>query len=65
MIGVPGDHIKIVKGTVYVNGVALNEPYTVHGPDASRYAAGELPAQDDTLAFADGPNGRRNWPKIR
>ena len=29
-IGVPGDHIKIVAGNVFVNGVQLNEPYTVH-----------------------------------
>ena len=29
-IGVPGDHIKIVEGEVYVNGVRLKEPYTQH-----------------------------------
>jgi signal peptidase I len=29
-IGVPGDHIKVVAGKVFVNGVQLNEPYTVH-----------------------------------
>ena len=28
-IGVPGDHIKIIAGQVYVNGVALNEPYAL------------------------------------
>ena len=29
-IGLPGDHIKIVQGQVFVNGVKLNEPYTQH-----------------------------------
>ncbi len=29
-IGLPGDHIKIVQGEVFVNGVKLNEPYTQH-----------------------------------
>lgn len=30
VIGVPGDHLKIVNQVVYRNGVALNEPYTYH-----------------------------------
>ncbi len=29
-IGLPGDHIKIVAGNVFVNGAKLNEPYTAH-----------------------------------
>jgi signal peptidase I len=29
-IGLPGDHVKIVEGAVYVNGVRLVEPYTKH-----------------------------------
>jgi signal peptidase I len=33
-IGTPGDRIKVVHGQVYVNGVALNEPYAIHYPDA-------------------------------
>jgi signal peptidase I len=28
LIGVPGDHIHLIDGTVYVNGVAQHEPYT-------------------------------------
>lgn len=31
IIGVPGDQIVISRGTVYVNGVALEEPY-INGP---------------------------------
>ena len=31
-IGVPGDHIRMVGETVYVNGKPLNEPYALHTP---------------------------------
>ncbi|HYL09760.1 MAG TPA: signal peptidase I [Candidatus Acidoferrales bacterium] len=34
VIGLPGDHIKIVDEEVYVNGQKLNEPYVVHDPGA-------------------------------
>jgi signal peptidase I len=27
VIGIPGDHIKLIDGTVFVNGTALHEPY--------------------------------------
>jgi signal peptidase I len=30
VIGVPGDHVRIVDKVVYVNGKALTEPYTQH-----------------------------------
>jgi signal peptidase I len=36
VIGLPGDHLKIVDQQVYVNGKALDEPYAVHDP-ASGY----------------------------
>ena len=36
VIGLPGDHLKIVDQQVYVNGKPLNEPYVVHDP-ASGY----------------------------
>ena len=42
-IGVPGDHIKIVQGRVFVNGVALNEPYAVHYPERLAGAAENYP----------------------
>ena len=32
VIGLPGDHLKIVDQQVYVNGKLLNEPYVVHDP---------------------------------
>lgn len=34
VIGLPGDHIKIVDEQVFVNGKPLNEPYVVHDPGA-------------------------------
>jgi signal peptidase I len=30
LIGMPGDHIKVVNKVVYLNGKALNEPYVQH-----------------------------------
>ncbi len=33
VIGVPGDHIKLVNQVVYRNGVRVNEPYITHNPD--------------------------------
>lgn len=35
IIGLPGDHIKLVDQEVFVNGKLLNEPYVVHDPTAS------------------------------
>ena len=34
VIGLPGDHLKLVDQQVYINGKPLNEPYVVHDPDA-------------------------------
>src|SRR6267143_738238 len=34
VIGLPGDHLKLVDQQVYVNGKLLNEPYVVHDPEA-------------------------------
>jgi len=30
VIGVPGDHVRLVNKVVFVNGKALTEPYTIH-----------------------------------
>ncbi|HET9165086.1 MAG TPA: signal peptidase I [Candidatus Angelobacter sp.] len=32
IVGLPGDRIRIVRGTVLVNGNPLDEPYVHHGP---------------------------------
>ncbi len=34
VIGLPGDHLKVVEQQVYINGKPLNEPYVVHDPAA-------------------------------
>jgi signal peptidase I len=56
-IGTPGDHLKIVAGTVYINGTALKEPYTQHFPDFADYSAENFPARADELSssFVDRP----------
>ena len=34
VIGLPGDHLKLVDQQVYINGKPLNEPYVVHDSEA-------------------------------
>ena len=54
-IGVPGDHIKIVDGKVFVNGTALNEPYVQHFPEALASPVENFPAEAYELPFSDRP----------
>lgn len=56
-IGIPGDHIKIVAGTVYVNGKALKEPYVKHLPGYQQLARENFPAYAAEMApaFVDRP----------
>ncbi len=54
-IGVPGDHIKIVAGAVYVNGVKLNEPYAMHSPAGAEFPAENYPMRASEMFFADRP----------
>jgi signal peptidase I len=37
VIGVSGDHIKLVNKVVYLNGKALDEPYAIHLPTSEPY----------------------------
>lgn len=37
VIGIPGDHIHLSNGTVYVNGIAQNEPYAAVATDSIPY----------------------------
>ncbi len=50
VMGLPGDHIKLVDKVVYRNGVALKEPYAIHQA---------TPGCMDWIPFI---NGRDNWP---
>ena len=49
VIGLPGDHLKVVDQQVYVNGKALSEPYVEHDP-ASGY---------DPLNYSFPPTGNQ------
>lgn len=55
VIGVPGDHLKMVNRIVYRNGVQLNEPYTYHKftYDASR---DNFPGEPSPFAEACRPS---------
>src|SRR5215469_13115325 len=37
VIGLPGDHVKLVNKQVFVNGKPLNEPYTIHLDNFTNY----------------------------
>jgi signal peptidase I len=54
-IGVPGDHIKIVHGDVFVNGKKLDEPYARHNPMAVDQASENFPANSTDMPFSDRP----------
>lgn len=43
VVGLPGDHIRIDHGRVYVNGVKLDEPYVQH-PDDRTFTEITVPA---------------------
>src|SRR3984893_17835017 len=45
-IGLPGDHIRIVKQQVYINGQALAEPYVVHDPGSQDSFGDDFPPTD-------------------
>jgi signal peptidase I len=56
-IGVPGDRVKIIAGTVYVNGRALREPYVRHSPGYQDLRRENFPADAAAMApyFIDRP----------
>ncbi|HKS82203.1 MAG TPA: signal peptidase I [Candidatus Acidoferrales bacterium] len=58
-MGVPGDHLKIVEGVVYVNGVKLNEPYAFHASGFASSAVENFPARLSELPMSDNPD----WPQ--
>lgn len=50
VIGVPGDHIHLQGGVVYVNGVAQQEPYVLHDGSVNAYRDNfpNVPASEGT-----------------
>jgi signal peptidase I len=47
VIGLPGDHIRIINQQVFVNGGLLNEPYVVHDPSQDDSFADNFPPRDE------------------
>jgi signal peptidase I len=45
VVGVPGDHIRIADGQVFVNGLALNEPYAAFEPAPPNPSRDNFPAK--------------------
>ena len=46
VVGIPGDHLRIVNGQVFVNGVALRQPYAVFEPAAARSGSRKFSRKD-------------------
>jgi signal peptidase I len=57
-IGLPGDHIKVVAGNVFVNGVKLNEPYTAH---SAGYADAYVENYPPETIHSIGPGVTSEW----
>jgi len=55
-IGVPGDHIHLRHGVVYLNGVAQNEPYAQQPSDDGDYNHAYQPYRDDFPSIPPGPD---------
>jgi len=57
VIGLPGDHLRMRDGRVFINGIALSEPYAVYRPAAPDSYRDEFPM----LASADPGVDSRWW----
>jgi len=45
VVGIPGDRLRIAGSRVFINGVALNEPYTTHDLSSSDPGADNFPGE--------------------
>ena len=61
LIGVPGDHIHLVHGVVYLNGVAQNEPYAAKPHDGGDEEDAYNPARDDFPASGTPYGSTEVW----
>jgi signal peptidase I len=55
-IGVPGDHIHLRHGVVYLNGVAQNEPYAIQPSDDGNPQDAYQPYRDDFPSVTPAPD---------
>lgn len=55
VIGIPGDHIKIVAGKVYVNDKPLNEPYVLHDDSLGQRPENYPPVNGEGWAVSPRP----------
>jgi signal peptidase I len=64
VIGLPGDHLKLVDQQVFINGKLLNEPYVVHDAAASYdpFNYSFPPRKDEMIPFNVVPEWR---PELR
>jgi len=53
VVGLPGDHVRLHEGSVYVNGQALDEPYAIYSPAPEDRYRDEFPRMDRTDAGVD------------
>jgi signal peptidase I len=61
VIGLPGDHVHLENGTVWVNGRALDEPYAVFEPAAADDFRDNFP----TSLYTDPEVGANWWMTMR
>jgi signal peptidase I len=64
LIGVPGDHIHLVQGVVYINGVKQTEPYAAMPQMTGESADGQdmyTPARDDFPAYGAPGGSTETW----
>jgi signal peptidase I len=55
-IGIPGDHIRLRDGVVFLNGVAQNEPYAQQPTSGDAGQNGIVPYRDDFPSVPVDPN---------
>ncbi len=58
VVGLPGDRLRIAGGKVFINGVALGEPYAVFEPAAPNPARDNFPGE---LYALPGPQVDTRW----
>lgn len=61
VIGIPGDHLHLTGGHVFVNGVALHEPYAIYRPSHADNFRDNFPQMED----ADPAIETRWWIQMR